>query len=96
MPVAQSLQVLKKGMVMIMDWLDRMNDAVNYLEGNLSEEIDFSKAAKIACCSVYHFQRIFTFAAGMTLSEYVRQRRMTLAAFELQKGSRKVIDVALK
>ncbi|MHB8129646.1 MAG: AraC family transcriptional regulator [Mobilitalea sp.] len=78
-----------------MDWLERMNNAINYVEENLSEEIDYSQAAKLACCSVYHFQRIFAFAAEMTLSEYVRLRRMTIAAFELQNNS-KVIDVALK
>lgn len=79
-----------------MDWLDRMNGAINYIEDNLSEEINYSTAAKVACCSVYHFQRIFAFAAEMTLSEYVRLRRMTLAAFELQNNSTKVIDIALK
>jgi Uncharacterized protein conserved in bacteria len=78
-----------------MDWLERMNHAVDYIEENLAEEIDYKEAAKIACCSVYHFQRIFAFAADMTLSEYIRLRRMTAAAFELQNKA-KVIDVALK
>jgi AraC family transcriptional regulator len=79
-----------------MDWLERMNGAIDYIEDNLADEIDLKEAAKIACCSVYHFQRIFTFAAEMTLSEYVRLRRMTLAAFDLQNNSNKVIDIALK
>jgi AraC family transcriptional regulator len=73
-----------------------MNGAIDYIEDNLAEEIDMNKAAKIACCSVFHFQRIFTFAAEMTPSEYVRLRRMTLAAFDLQNSSNKVIDIALK
>ncbi len=78
-----------------MDWLERMNSAIHYIEENLADEIDINEAAKIACCSVYHFQRIFSFAAEMTIGEYIRLRRMTAAAFELQ-GKTKVIDVAIK
>ena len=44
-----------------MDWLDRMNGAISYIEENLSGEIGFEMVAKIACCSVYHFQRMFSF-----------------------------------
>lgn len=79
-----------------MDWLDRMNNTINYIEDNLMAKIDYEKAAKIAYCSVYHFQRMFSFITNVTLSEYVRRRRMTLAAFELQNTSIKVIDLALK
>jgi AraC family transcriptional regulator len=78
-----------------MDWLERMNGAVDYFEENLADEIDMNKAARIACCSVYHFQRIFAFAAEMTPGEYVRLRRMSAAAFDLQQNE-KVIDVAMK
>ncbi|MDF2543516.1 MAG: ydeE3 [Herbinix sp.] len=79
-----------------MDWLERINSAIDYIEDHLAEEIDYTMAAKIACCSTFHFQRIFSFAADMTLGEYIRLRRMTLAAFELQSNSNKVIDIALK
>jgi AraC family transcriptional regulator len=78
-----------------MDWLERMNRAVDYIEENLAGEPDLNEASKAACCSLYHFQRIFAFAADMTLSEYIRLRRMTLAAFDLQNNAR-VLDVALK
>lgn len=79
-----------------MDWLDRMNSALQYVETNLSAEIDFDQAAKIACCSTYHFQRMFSFITSVPLSEYIRRRRLTLAAFELQQSDVKVIDIALK
>ncbi|MFZ5989620.1 MAG: AraC family transcriptional regulator [Bacillota bacterium] len=79
-----------------MDWLDRMNGAISYVEENLAGEIDFETVAKIACCSVYHFQRMFSFIVGVPLSEYIRRRRLTLAAFELQNSDIKVIDLALK
>lgn len=79
-----------------MDWLERMNKAMDYIEDNLSENIEFDKAAKIACCSTYHFQRMFSFITDVSLSEYIRRRRLTLAAFELQNKESKVIDIAMK
>jgi len=78
------------------DWIRKMNNAIAYIENHLDNEIDYNEAAKIACCSVYHFQRFFSFIAEIPLSEYIRRRRLTLAAFELQNGDVKVIDVALK
>ncbi len=79
-----------------MDWLDHMNAAIDYIEERLEDEIDYNEAAKIACCSLFHFQRMFSFVAGMGLSDYVRQRRMTLAAFDLLNSSEKIIDIAMK
>jgi len=79
-----------------MDWIDRMNNALDYIESNLTDEISYDKAAQIACCSTYHFQRMFSFIANVPLSEYIKRRRLTLAAFELQGGNTKVIDVAFK
>ena len=79
-----------------MDWLNRMNKAVDYIESNLADEISYDKAAQVACCSAYHFQRMFSFITDVPLSEYIRRRRLTLAAFELQTSDIKVVDVALK
>ncbi|OPJ64804.1 AraC family transcriptional regulator [Clostridium oryzae] len=79
-----------------MEWLDRMNDAVDYIELNLADKISYDKLAQIACCSTYHFQRMFSFITGVPLSEYIRRRRLTVAAFELQTSKIKVIDVAVK
>ncbi|XMB86804.1 AraC family transcriptional regulator [Mycoplasmatota bacterium WC44] len=79
-----------------MKWLQRMNEAVNFIEDNLTNDIDLSKVAEKACCSVYHFQRMFSFIIDIPLSEYIRRRRLTLAAFELQSSTIKVIDLALK
>lgn len=79
-----------------MDWLDHMNAVIDYIEEHLDDEIDYNKVAKIACCSLFHFQRMFSFVVGMGLSDYVRQRRMTLAAFDLLNGSEKIIDIAQK
>ena len=78
-----------------MDWLKRMNDALAYMEDNLDSDISMEKAAQLACCSQYHFQRMFSYIIGVPLSEYLRRRRITKAAFDLQSGD-KVIDVALR
>ena len=76
-----------------MDWLKRMNDALSYIEENLGGDISIEKAARLACCSQYHFQRMFSYIIGVPLSEYIRRRRLTMAAFDLQSGD-KVIEVA--
>lgn len=78
-----------------MQWLEKLNDSLDYLEKNLEGTPDLAEAAKIACCSPYHYQRMFSYLAGVPLSEYLRRRRMTRAAFDLQNGG-KVLDVALK
>lgn len=69
---------------------------MEYIETNLADNISYDKIAQIACCSTYHFQRMFPFITGVSLSEYIRRRRLTLTAFELQTTDTKVIDVALK
>jgi len=76
--------------------LRHMNEALKYIEENLSGQISAKEIAKIALCSEYHFKRMFSFLAGITLSEYIRRRRLTLAAFELEGSNVRVIDVAIK
>jgi AraC family transcriptional regulator len=79
-----------------MDRLKSMNEAMKYIEENLDEEIDYKEVARRAYCSEYHFKRMFSFLAGVSLSEYIRRRKLTSAAFELEDGNAKVIDVAMK
>ncbi len=79
-----------------MDSLKRMNDALNYIEENLDNEIDLKEVARLAFCSEYHFQRMFSFLSGISLSEYVRRRRLTVAAFELNNSNIRIIDLAVK
>ncbi|WP_433945135.1 AraC family transcriptional regulator [Paenibacillus sp. SN-8-1] len=76
--------------------LERLNSALAYIEEHLAGEIDMKEAARRACCSEYHFTRMFSFLAGIPLSEYIRRRRLTLSAFDLIHSSMKVIDVAVK
>ncbi|MEH7609639.1 AraC family transcriptional regulator [Priestia megaterium] len=79
-----------------MDLLKNMNRALHYIEENLTNDINFREVVKLALCSEYHFKRMFSFLAGITLSEYIRRRRLTLAAFELKDKNVKVIDIAIK
>ena len=78
-----------------MKWLEDMNRGLDYIEMHLREKTDYEKIAQAAYCSVYHFQRMFTYITGLTLPEYIRRRKMTLAAFELQNSDIKVINLAL-
>ncbi len=79
-----------------MEWIKRCNDSIDYIEKHLTKEINYEELGKIACCSSYHFQRMFTYMAGIPLSEYIRRRRMSLAAVDLQDKSAKIIDIAEK
>lgn len=79
-----------------MDWQIRMNRALDTIEENLSGEIDLIGASRYAGCSVWEFQRIFSFISHVSLGEYIRRRRLALAAEDLMHGNKKVIDVALK
>ena len=78
-----------------MDWLRQWNLALDYLEEHLDKEIDLEQVGRLACCSPYHFQRMFSYLGGVPLSEYVRRRRMTRAAVDLQNGD-KVLQVAAR
>lgn len=78
-----------------MEWIERLNKAINYIEENLKGDIDYKHLAKIACCSTYHFQRMFSYLADVTLSDYIRRRKMSLAAVDLQDRNKKIIDISL-
>jgi len=78
-----------------MDWQKRMNDAIAYLEAHLGDEVDYADLAKQALCAPGEFGRMFALFASVSVSEYVRLRRLTQAAQDLAKGE-KVIDVGIK
>lgn len=77
-------------------WNEGIANAIAYIEENLTEDIDLNKVAEKACVSGFYFQKIFKVLCGFTLGEYIRNRRMTLAAQELSSNHIKVIDAALK
>lgn len=75
---------------------EKLNMVIDYIEKHLTEDIDQAQIAKIACCSYYDVGRIFSLIAGISISDYIRKRRLTLAGAELKYDGEKVIDVALK
>lgn len=79
-----------------MNWMTGIQNAIDYIEEHITEELDYDAIAAEACYSAYHFQRVFGLMCGVTLGEYIRRRRLTLAGAELSHGDAKVIDVALK
>ena len=79
-----------------MDWITGIQNAVNYIEDHLAQELDYEQIARESFSSSHHFQRTFSILCGYTLGEYIRNRRLTLAGAELASGKEKVIDIAAK
>ena len=79
-----------------MDWITGIQKAIDYTEAHLLEEIDYEAVAQQAYSSSFHFQRRFRFLCGFTLGDYIRMRRLSLAAEDLTRGREKIIDVALR
>lgn len=78
-----------------MDWPTEMNKALDYIEKNLTKDIDVKKIAELACCSEYNFQRLFSFITGLSLAYYIRKRIMTKATEDLL-NKESVLEVCLK
>lgn len=73
-----------------------LNNAIEYIEGNLDSDIEIDEIAKVAFTSRYHFQRMFHAITGFTLTEYIRNRRLTLAGEELSSTDAKITEIAIK
>lgn len=82
--------------MIIISWIDGIQKAIEYIEDNLTNELTIQEIADKAYVSAFYFQRIFNALCGYTLGEYIRNRRLSLAAQELSKADTKVIDVAIK
>lgn len=79
-----------------MNWYERINEVFDYIENHLESNINLDNVANIMCQSTVSFQRTFSIFMNISIYDYIRRRRMTLAAIELQTSSIKVIDVAFK
>jgi AraC family transcriptional regulator len=77
-------------------WIGGFQESIDYIEQNLTEDLDIEVIAGKAALSPFYYQRIFGALCGVTVGEYIRARRMTLAAQELSRKDVKVIDVAMK
>lgn len=76
--------------------LKKMNEALKYIESHLDDEVDFKEIERITGTSIYHFRRMFSFLSGMSLGEYIRNRKLSNATFDLLHGGLSVTDTAFK
>ncbi|WP_256700605.1 AraC family transcriptional regulator [Paenibacillus sp. P46E] len=79
-----------------LEWLIRMKNALDYMESKMTEPMRIEDVARVAHVSPFHFQRMFSMLTGVTMADYIRKRRLTLAAQELAISKIRVLDVALK
>lgn len=79
-----------------MNWMTGLQRAIDYMEEHILEDLDLESIAAQSFSSSYHFQRVFSIVCDMTIGEYVRNRRLSLAGADLARGDVKVIDVAMK
>ena len=79
-----------------MDWIKNLNKALEYVEEHIADEIDYDLVAEEANSSKFHFLRVFSILTGKTLGEYIRERRLSLAAVDILSGRLKIIEIALK
>lgn len=76
--------------------VEGLQRSIDYIEQNLAGSLEIREISKVAAISTFYYQRLFVALCGMTVGDYIRSRRMTLAAQDLSAGNKKVIDVALK
>lgn len=92
----ERLQCYLEGRARVLGWLGVMNSVIEYIEGHLSDEINMEKIASLSGYPAITFQRMFSIVCDFSLSEYIRRRRLTMAAFELLNSDEKIIDIAAK
>ncbi len=80
----------------MMDYYGRLSKSIDFIENNLTEPISLEEVSQKAYSSLSHFHRIFAFMTGLTLKQYIRKRRLSIAAHELICSDRNILDVALK
>ena len=79
-----------------MDWVESIHRAIRYMEDHLREELTIRDIAQQAALSPFYFQKGFAMLCGMTVGDYIRQRRLSVAGLEILTTDRKIIDIALE
>ena len=79
-----------------MSYYEDLNKVIDTIEKELTNKIDYKELAKIVGISSYSLQRTFAFLTGITLTEYIRKRRLSKVAEEINRTNAKIIDIALK
>ena len=79
-----------------MEWINKVNQAISYIEKNLYDEIEYKEIDKIILSSTDILQRFFMLNTGITLTEYIRRRKLNEAVKSLRNSNEKIIDIAVK
>lgn len=79
-----------------MNWIQCLSEAIHYIEKHLTNDINIDEVSNRANSSSSHFQFVFHVVMGMTIGEYIRNRRLSLAAQDLLQPNSKIIDVAMR
>ncbi len=79
-----------------MNWVKIIEDAIEYIEGNITENLTVGRIAEEVNTSTFYFQRGFSMLCGYTVGEYVRMRRLSIAGEELLSSDIKIVDLAIK
>lgn len=80
-----------------MEWNEKLQQIIDYAENHLQrkqEPMDIQEIARIAGCSFGFFQKVFSYMNGISFSEYIRCRKLTLAGYDLKSTDKKVIDIS--
>ncbi len=79
-----------------MDWIQSLSKAIHYIENNLTNDIGIEDISNNVYASGFNFQRIFNLVTGMTIGDYIRNRRLSLAGQELLHTKNRIIDIAIR
>lgn len=79
-----------------MNWFQIVNKATEYIELHITEDINLEEIANQCNISYYYFTKTFSMITGYTLKEYIRDRRITLASYEVSNTKHKIIDIGIK
>lgn len=79
-----------------MDTVSCIQRAIDFIEDNILDELDPAIIASQAYMSSFHFQRVFSIVCGLTLGDYIRNRRLTLAGLEIKSSGTKIMEAAFK
>ena len=77
-----------------MDTVNCIQKAIDFIEDNIFDEINSEIIASQAYMSAFYFQKVFSIICSMTLGDYIRNRRLTLAGAEIKSSDTKIIDIA--
>lgn len=78
-----------------MDYYNRIQNAIEFIERNLEEKLNIADIASKACFSPFHFQRLFQAISGFSVQEYIRKRRMAEAAALLKATDKNILELAV-